>query len=231
MEPDTSGVAEEVRGGSEAGGAEAVPVRAVDRVNGSGPVAAAFCRNTSPPPEPAVSFPPGRLVRTTASAAAATRMAVTEATFGTDRHQGPLPEPPPEPSPPGAAPPGPPPSVPPPSPPGGPPPDEPPPPPEPPWGGPGGGGGGPAVPGCVLGPDRGPDGGPEGGTDGGPDEEPDGGWEVTFFPFFRSGPIVCAGRHPSASGTAATRALGAVPAALPPTGAPHRPEADARHRY
>ncbi|GAA2771047.1 hypothetical protein GCM10019017_12060 [Streptomyces showdoensis] len=53
-----------------------------------------------------------------------------------------------------------------------------------------------AWPGRVVGPERGPEGGPAGGTEG----VPDGGWEVTFFPFFRSAPIVCANRVPPASG-------------------------------
>jgi hypothetical protein len=61
---------------------EAEPVVAVDFVKGSGPVAAAGCRNTSP-----FACEPPVLVSTTATTTAATTTAASTATRGIDDHQ------------------------------------------------------------------------------------------------------------------------------------------------
>ncbi len=128
-------------GGGLSGGGVA-SFTAVDSVNGSGPLEATGCRNTSPPA--VVEVPLGR-VRTTTRAATAATATSAVASRGTatvtDRHQGPFA---------GPGPPGP--SAPP----------DPPDAPAPPGGAGGGGGGGPCCP-----PESGPDGGPVGRSDDG----------------------------------------------------------------
>lgn len=113
---------------------------AVDSVKGSGPEAAAGCRNTSSPAEVVVPPLPLGLVSTTARVTAAARATTAVASRGRERHQGPFS--------------------------GGPadPPPDPLHPPDPPGGAGGGGGGGPSRP-----PDNGPEGGPVGRSDGGCD--------------------------------------------------------------
>ncbi|KOV10529.1 hypothetical protein ADK91_11045 [Streptomyces sp. XY511] len=71
-------------GGLSGGGASSFTT--VDSVKGSGPAAAAGCRNTSPP---ALGAPLGR-VSTTARATTATTATSAVASRGTDRHQGAL---------------------------------------------------------------------------------------------------------------------------------------------
>ncbi|CAM5342911.1 hypothetical protein SAVIM338S_01088 [Streptomyces avidinii] len=75
-----------VFGGGLSGGGVAC-LAAVDGVNGSGPDAAAGCRNTSSPAEVLVPPPPG-LVSTTARVTAAASATIVVASRGTDRHQG-----------------------------------------------------------------------------------------------------------------------------------------------
>lgn len=77
------GVPEPSGGGVCCGGA--TPLAAVDSVNGSGPVAAAGWRNTSPR---AVSPLPLGRVRTTTRATTAASATSTVASRGPDRHQG-----------------------------------------------------------------------------------------------------------------------------------------------
>lgn len=76
-------------GGGLSGGGGA-SFTTVDSVKGSGPVAATGWRNTSPPALSVV--PPGRM-RTTASATTAATATSAVTSRGTDRHQGPFPDP------------------------------------------------------------------------------------------------------------------------------------------